>query len=50
MEGESLELSKKLEAVSAEARASSEALVEEVHQRPEKDKQLIEAYKGSKGF
>ncbi|THU69085.1 hypothetical protein C4D60_Mb08t10650 [Musa balbisiana] len=43
-------LSKKLEEAKAEARAAAEALAEESHLRPKKDKELIEAYKKSEGF
>ncbi|THU69455.1 hypothetical protein C4D60_Mb08t14590 [Musa balbisiana] len=43
-------LKKKLEEAKAEARVAAEALAEESHLRPEKDKELIEAYKKSEGF
>ncbi|THU51122.1 hypothetical protein C4D60_Mb06t27700 [Musa balbisiana] len=45
-----LALSLKLDEARAETRAASEALADEIHQRLEKDRKLIEAYKKSKGF
>ncbi|CAD5170566.1 unnamed protein product [Musa acuminata subsp. malaccensis] len=48
--GDSLELIRRLEEVRAEARGASEALDVEIRQRLEKDKRLIEDYKGSSGF
>ncbi|XP_064935692.1 uncharacterized protein LOC135587823 [Musa acuminata AAA Group] len=42
--------SQKLEGAKAEARAASEALAEEARLRPDKDKELIVAYKKSEGF
>ena len=44
--GETLALNQKLD----EACAASEALDDEISQRPEKDKKLIETYKKSSGF
>ncbi|THU66522.1 hypothetical protein C4D60_Mb05t15030 [Musa balbisiana] len=48
--GETLALNQKLEEVCAKVRAASEALVDEIHQRLEKDRKLIEAYKKSSSF
>ncbi|XP_064964560.1 uncharacterized protein LOC135673568 [Musa acuminata AAA Group] len=48
--GDSLELIRRLEEARAEAWGASEALDAEIRQRPEKDKRLIEDYKGSSGF
>ncbi|THU66555.1 hypothetical protein C4D60_Mb05t15380 [Musa balbisiana] len=43
-------LQQKLEEALAEAKRASKALATEADQRPEKDKKLIEDYKGSSGF
>ncbi|THU50055.1 hypothetical protein C4D60_Mb06t16040 [Musa balbisiana] len=47
---DSLELIRRLEESRAEARRASEDLEAEIRLRPEKDKKLIEDYKGSSGF
>ncbi|THU50168.1 hypothetical protein C4D60_Mb06t17260 [Musa balbisiana] len=48
--GETLALSQKLDEARVEARAASKTLADEICQRPEKDRKLIEDYKKSKGF
>ncbi|THU60413.1 hypothetical protein C4D60_Mb07t12440 [Musa balbisiana] len=50
VKGETLTLSQKLDKACAEARAASKTLAEEIRQRPEKDRKLIEDYKKSQGF
>ncbi|THU43161.1 hypothetical protein C4D60_Mb00t07090 [Musa balbisiana] len=47
---DSLELIRRLEESRAEARRASKDLEAEIRLRPEKDKKLIEDYKGSSGF
>ncbi|THU66520.1 hypothetical protein C4D60_Mb05t15010 [Musa balbisiana] len=50
LRSEACTLNKKLEEAKAEAKVASEALAEETHLQPKKDKEAIETYKKFKGF
>ncbi|THU54340.1 hypothetical protein C4D60_Mb10t24070 [Musa balbisiana] len=50
MEGELLDLSRNLEAARASVKKAEETLTEEIRAAPEKNKNLIEEYKESRGF